>query len=221
MSHLSNGEIVIKLVNESHKITNYGNILSTSNAYVVSADGHKTKAVQISACNKNRQIHQSIIPIVAEHTFKSHRIWDLQIELSELLKLSYKILLNVGIDVLDPSLDEGYRTKLKTLVEWCKEMSKDHNHFYLIDRVAYGYEVYFDGDKKVPFHEFNNRTFDNFEKLEFGSSPRGPRHDMIYDDTDFKIIVMTKEGVKRNKRIELNKAVQDSIDINQFVYCEV
>ena len=206
---MAHDEIIIRSIklNESLDITNYGNILCKSKDMT-------------EVCNKNRLIHHAIIPIIAEYNFKSRQSYELKTELTDLLQLSYKILSNAGIDILDPSIEEGYSTKIKLLSEWCTEMSKDHNNFYLFDRIAYGYDVYSHGVKKIPFQEFGSHcTFDNFEKMV--SNSRDAIHDMIYEDADFKIIVLTKEGIKRNKRIELNKAIQDSIDTDQFVYCEI
>lgn len=219
MSHLSDGETIIKSIHNTNygqppslNITNYGNILCKF-------ESQPNARITVHACNKNRPIHPSIIPIIVEHDFKSTTDYNLQIELLDLLNLTSKVLTNVGIDISDPSIDEVYKAKSKIISEWCKEMSKDRNHFYLVDRIEHGYDFYSMGAKKFQFQAFNNRTFDNFEEQEFDF--RSPPHDTIFVDADFKIIAITKEGIKRNKRIELNKAIHDSIDTNQFVYCEI
>jgi hypothetical protein len=86
----------------------------------------------------------------------------------------------------------------------------------LLDRIEHEHCTYI--HRKIHKAAFNQHLeFDDYEDHAFGRQP----NDLLYDDENFKVYVVTKEGIKRNKRVECGNVIEKSFETGEIGYCEI
>jgi hypothetical protein len=114
---------------------------------------------------------------------------------------------------------EEYNIKLELLTLWCYEIANDHHTLYLLDRINNCYHYYNEhhtDSQPQPLPETTNyHTFHTILVRKI------LKCDLIFEDENNKIYILTKDGLKRNKRREINSVIQTIIETKEFIYIEI
>ena len=107
--------------------------------------------------------------------------------------------------------------KIDKIIKWCVELSEDHHKFYLYNNI--NKSCYYITDVNITGPE------------KFISSPiavtfkdairRKGIIDILFDDKDCTLFLVSRCGIKRYSRNVLNKSVIKMIDTNIFEYVEI
>lgn len=108
-----------------------------------------------------------------------------------------------NIDIID------HKSKLVKLEKWCNEIAEDHNILYLIDMINKEY-YYFSDNLTTEIHDPRMLKSDlNIFKRHFINGNK--KCDLIYDESDFKIYILTDRGLKKQERENVYKCVVSGV----------
>ncbi len=118
---------------------------------------------------------------------------------------------------------------LSQLLYWCNKTAEDHHTIYLLDRQNNNYYLITNGKQQCSpppkiscfKKKIQNTTKTNiFDDHEFLFRKKSGEFDLVYNDNNYKIIVHSEKGIKKNKREEIILSIQTMIDNNEFIYCD-
>ena len=117
------------------------------------------------------------------------------------------------IKELNQLVEDEHQTILDRLQRWCKEMTEDHHAFRLFDKKTGLHEFYRYGKR------FDEVLKENDVQRQITNQHNTNDHDMLYNIDEFTIFSINTQ-LKKVKREEVKKSIDQMVKCNEFVYVE-
>lgn len=109
------------------------------------------------------------------------------------------------------------------ILNWCKEQANDHNEIFMFNNIkkCYYYLTHktYNNLNYGPFNYNELLNYDNCEeKLEDNDTKT---FDCVYNDESNKVLIITKTGIKKIKRLAIEVSIKSSIKHNKIEYIEI